>query len=187
MTLWLIAHLDHEPLVVRVEALRIAGLQLLSRPPAGFGELAQIRCQRHSAPSDQQEPQTDIGMAMILAHRPGDSDEARLPGRVREDRLNTELLAGFTPGGIGRVFIWFHMPPGWKPQTGVDVIHEQRAPVVRVEQDDVRDQVLIGDGRLDPPEHVVCALEPAQGGVQVLSLQRVPGMDTADQVMHHFD
>ncbi len=36
--------------------------------------------------------------------------------------------------------------------------------------------------RLDPPEHVVCALEPGQGVLPMLGFQLVEGVDAVDEV-----
>jgi len=158
---------------VRVQAARISGENFRWAPPPSLADLRRVRRQRHPALTVQDEPQTDVEMAMILPDRTGHGQEQWTGWIFGEDRHDAQLLFRLPARGVGRVLVLLDMPTRRKPQAGIDVVDEQSAAVRAMDQDDVGDQVPVRCRRLDLPEHIVGELEPAQGVCSVLLLDLV--------------
>ena len=133
----LMGMLGDEPSKVWVERIAVCCLDLVGGPPTGLAEFGWVGGEGHTALSDQEEPQTDVGVAMVPADCFGDGDEARLAPWMSKGRVDAELFLCLTPGGVCWMFAGFDVTSWRQPELRVEVVDQQAASIAWIDQDDV--------------------------------------------------
>lgn len=124
----------HKPLEVWIERASISRHHLLERPPPSAAKFDLVDGQLHAAGSSKDEPETDIGVALVGSNGGRDRDKGRIVAAVDDGGFDSQLLASFAASRRGRMFIRFDVTAGRQEQSGFQVVDEQHVAVVGIEK-----------------------------------------------------
>src|SRR5438105_321161 len=99
-------------------------------------------------------------------------DEQR--GRQEEPGTDLQFLDDLAADGLGRIFVRLDVPTARQPEPGKDMIDQQQPAVCRIDDDEIRNQVLRRGRGFCQAEKGGARRNPAERVGSVLSLDVVP-------------